>query len=99
MTTPNETIYDTEIAPLLSQVAQLCKAHGMPMAAAVYFDGENSELTQVPPTQGARSHPAWLLLFAAWKARGNIDTLCFGLADAVKPENDGSIVLRLIRGR
>jgi hypothetical protein len=91
-----EAIYDNEIAPLLLRVAELCKAHGMPMVAAVYYDGESSGMTRVPP-EG--SNPAWLLVHAAWLSRGNIDAMCIGLARSIKPENDGSIVLRQFRPR
>lgn len=91
----NEKYYDDEIAPRLAEIAALCSARDMPMVAAVYFDGECSGVTQVPPT---RDNPSWTLMLGAWQAHGNIDALCIGLARKIAPENDGSIALRMFRG-
>ncbi len=93
-TNEREKFYDDEIAPKLSEIAKICREKGMPMVAAVYFQGEHSGLTQVPPEEPSA---AWTLMRQCWAARGNIDSLCISLARHVKPENDGSIVLRMIR--
>lgn len=89
-----EKFYDDEIAPKLSEIAALCRENGMPMVAVVYFHGEYSGITQVPPTE---PNAAWTLTRQTWEARGNIDALCISLARHVKPENDSSIVLRMLR--
>lgn len=98
MNTPNEReqYYDEQIAPRLREIADLCKAKDMPMLVVVYFDGEDSGFTQVPPNK-ADDHPSWLLVASAWRARGNIDALCMSLARTVPVERDGSIALRMFR--
>jgi hypothetical protein len=95
-TNEHEQYYDEQIAPRLREIAALCKARGMPMLAVVYFDGESSGLTQVPPEKPAE-HPPWLLMASAWKARGNIDAQCMSLVRLVPIERDGSFVLRMLR--
>ena len=91
-----EQYYDEQIAPRLREIAELCKAKDMPMLAAVYFNGEDSGVTQVPPDKPL-DHPPWFLLMCAWKARGNIDAMCMSLARTVPVERDGSIALRTFR--
>ena len=92
----SERLYDDEIAPKLLEAAQLCKKAGIPMLATVWFDGENSGTTQVFPNN---PNPSFTLAYQAHQCKGNIDALCIGLARQVKPENDGSIVLRMLRGK
>jgi hypothetical protein len=94
----SEELYDEEIAPKLLEVAQLCKKAGIPMLATVWFEGENSGTTQIFPTEG-NPNPSFTLAYQAHQCKGNIDQLCIALARRVKPENDGSIVLRMLRGK
>lgn len=94
-----EKLYDEQIAPKLQELAKLCDSNGLPFLAAVWYDGVRSDacgLTQVHPP-GCKANPGWTLMRQCWDARGNIDALCIGLARRVKPENDGSIVLRMLR--
>lgn len=37
----NEAIYDEQIAPLMAQILDICKAHGIPMVAAFEFAPED----------------------------------------------------------
>lgn len=97
----NETIYDEQIAPKLLEIADLCKANGIPFHAVAYYkrDGEDYQredagVTRVNP---ADSMPAWTLLDAAYRARGNFDDLVNFLKKNVSPENDGSIYLGMFR--
>ena len=94
-----EKIYDEEIAPLLLKALNICKEHGLPMIAAVYYEGLESDasgLTKWHPEE--RAHPCWYLMRKAWGARGNIDQLLINLSREVKPENDDSVALRMFRG-
>jgi hypothetical protein len=34
----NEAIYDTEIAPLMQRISEICKKHGIPMLCAFQYD-------------------------------------------------------------
>lgn len=90
----SEELYDQEIAPKLLEIAKICKKAGLPMLATVWFDGEDSGTTRVFPTE---SNPSFTLAFAAHQCKGNIDKLCIGLARTVAEEDDGSIVLRMLR--
>ena len=93
-----ERVYDDQIAPLLLKALSICKEHGLPIIAAVYYDGVNGDasgLTQWHPEE--KPNAPWYLTRKAWAARGNIDQLCMNLAREVSPENNPSIVLRMIQ--
>ena len=91
-----EKLYDEVIGPKLLEIAKFCKEAGLPFLATVGFDGENSGTTQIPPT--GEPNPSFTLAWQAHQCKGNIDALCIGLARRVKEEDDGSIVLRMMRG-
>ena len=90
-----ETVYDQEIAQRLREIGEICVANGIPMLAAVYYDGEDSGLTAVGP--GDVDHPSWHLLRDAYAARGNLDALCMRIVRRVPAERDGSVATKLFR--
>jgi hypothetical protein len=90
----SEKIYDEQIAPLLLEVATLCKEHGLPMVATVWFDGEDSGTTRIPP-EG--EHPPFVLAHAACRSRGNLDSLCMALSRAYPMGTHNSIVLAMLQ--
>lgn len=90
----SEKLYDEEIAPRLKEVAELCKKAGIPMLATVWFQGEDSGTTRVFPGE---PNPSFTLAHAAHRCRGNLDKLCFTLVREVSEENNGSVVLQMLR--
>lgn len=53
-----ETIYDELLAPLVSQVIEICKAHGIPMFATFQYsdDGFCTSIDAAPGAHPAFSH-------------------------------------------
>lgn len=47
-----EAVYDAEIAPLMTQIIGICKAHGMPMVASFMYassdDGDDMCTSLIP---------------------------------------------------
>lgn len=91
----SEQLYDEELAPKLLEVARLCEKAGLPFLATVWFDGENSGTTRIVPKE---PHPSFTLAHAAHRCGGNIDKLCLALTRSVPEEQNGSVVLRMLRG-
>ena len=93
-----EEIYDQQIAPLLLQALKICKEHGMPINAAVYFNGaaaDDSGLTTWHPSE--KPNPCWYLMLKAWGACGNIDAMCMNISNELPDGVGESVVLRLLK--
>ena len=89
----DEQFYDTEIAPLLLKAGQLAQARGLPLVATVeYAPGDFGTTATLPANH---SHAMAINLMAA-RAKGNLDSLAFGMAKRVREMGcgHGSIVLK-----
>lgn len=69
----SETIYDTEIAPVLKQIGELCEKHNLPFIATVKYAEESYAITKY---LGEKPGIVMTLISFATRAKGNFDALC-----------------------
>lgn len=89
----NEDFYDEEIAPVLLELADKCKARGMSFAAAVeYAPGDTGETI-------ALVDPGIKMLLAAWgiQCHGNVDSLMIQVQRHAKQHGHSSMILNLLK--
>lgn len=89
----NEEFYDTEIAPKLLELCNLCGDRGMSMVSAVeYSPNKIGETTRLVGGHGIE------ILMAYWgiKARGNFDSLAIAAARHANGKSHSSMVLSQI---
>jgi len=93
----NEKIYDTEIAPKLKEVGELCVKYGIPfLAVTEYAPGEIGE-TRFQTTNECLE---MVMIRHCAKTAPNIDGYVLGLMKWAKKNNismDGSIVMHQLR--
>lgn len=90
----SEKIYDTQIAPVLKQLADLCREHDMNLIAMCQFDGEQSGITMQITKPNISEH----LIRWAIESRGNLDSLVIKASRFVADEKSrhNSMVLKLL---
>lgn len=92
----SEEIYDKEIAPLLMQVAEICKQHNFPMVAEVeYLPGERGSTSLLPPEASL----AMTMILHCADTAPNVDSYIIGLARYCKERGidySSSVIMREI---
>lgn len=94
----NEEFYDTEIAPILLKLRDLCAARKMAFVASVEFDPSSSAIGRTeyqPPDDGSISAAQRLVHWAA-RSQGNIDKLFMACDRHGREHGHSSIYLQLL---
>lgn len=85
-----EQFYDSEIAPVLLDLARKCKESGLSIAAMVEWDpGETGRTVALAGDSGFGIRMAE----AAMQAHGNVDSLIFALMKFGSEKGHGSVCL------
>lgn len=88
-----EQFYDTEIAPVLLEIARKCQDNGISLVAmAEWHPGETGRTATL--TQGAGF--GIRLAHTAMQARGNVDSLIFAMQRYGKEHGHTSICLSML---
>lgn len=92
----SEEFYDTEVAPVLLELAKACEARGVPFLALVEYAPNKPARTEfLPTTAGIEQR------LATWAARadGNIDALMLTVQRYAEAHGHSSVVLEILKER
>lgn len=95
MALDNEAIYDQEIAPLMSQIIDICKKHQIPMFATFEYAPGSFCDTFLPDETGKNSITFQMIIWAA-RSRGNGDRLIQGMMSHAKKHGNESVFLGIL---
>lgn len=85
-----EHIYDSEVAPRMAEIIEICQAHGLPMHATFQY-GEGGFVTTHVPAEG---EVWWLdLLRVVAMSHGNVDLLFMAISQHAKKHGHSSLFL------
>jgi hypothetical protein len=88
-----EVFYDTEVAPILMDLARKCKANGLSFVATVEWNpGDTGETMTISSNAGIK------ILMAAWavRAHGNADALILAMMRHGKEHDHNSMCLHML---
>lgn len=93
-----EQIYDAEIAPILLEAAKIAQRHSIDFLACVDISSEQSPIATAETrcVDMSNSHAAMRLVQLAILAKGNVDSLVFGLAKDQRDRPHNSLVLKIL---
>ena len=74
-----EEIYDEQIAPILVELAALCREHQIPFMAIAGFEDGNGTTLALPGGNALNLSREILLVYLAMQAQGDIDTILIAL--------------------
>lgn len=98
MTQDKEDVYDQEIAPLMTQIIDICKKHQMPMFATFEF-APKAYCETILPDETGRNSITFQLIWMAARAKGNGDILIKAMMDHAKKHGNGSAFLAILMDR
>jgi hypothetical protein len=87
----SEELYDTQIAPLLLQAANLCKEHKIPFIAVTEYNKDDFGCTKY---LGENPSVTMLVLHWAYLAKDNVDNLIIALMRYAKEHGHSSVFLQ-----
>lgn len=91
MSTENETFYDNEIAPRLTELARACEDRGMSFIASVeYAPSETGSTILLSADSSFQSR----LMDLATRCNGNVDSLIFALMKYAREHGHSSMCLK-----
>lgn len=94
--TERESFYDSQIAPELARLGQLCMDNGLSLIAVCEFDSEKPDYGRTHASAETRSLP-FKFIDLAVRTMPNLDSFVFAVKKLNPPGNPGgSLVLHML---